>query len=154
MAHMTTYVALAHASEQTLADSLRTVGQGHADHPDVLFTCQALALMSARHVAEMAPIAQRYGEDSDVQEPERLHADGLAQVREGGVGLLRDLQDLYLLATLVQTTWTVLLQGALALRDEQLVDVARRATSETSRQLSWLETRMKMAAPQTLIVER
>jgi hypothetical protein len=154
MPHLSTYVALAHVSEQTLADSFRTVGHGHADHPDVLFTCEALAAMSDAHVEAIRPIAERYGEDPDVDEPERLHADGLGQVRAGGIGLLRDLQDLHLLATLVQSTWTVLLQGALGLRDHDLIEVTRAASGETARQLAWLTTHMKVIAPQTLIVER
>ena len=83
---------------------------------------------------------------------ERLHAAGLAEVREGEVGLLRDLQDLHVLATLVQTTWTVVSQGAQGLRDTELLEIAQTCNAETSRQLSWLNTRMKVAAPQALIV--
>jgi hypothetical protein len=156
MTHLAVYVALAHRSEQTLADSLRTVGQGHAGHPDVLFTCQALARMSEKHVERLGPIAHRYGEENrgDVDEPERLHAEGLAKVRKGAVGLLRDLQDLHLLATLVQSTWTVIAQGAQGLRDEELLGVAQESLSETSRQLAWFVARMKAAAPQALIVAR
>lgn len=153
MPHLSTYVALADGSERTLAESFRTIAHGHAHHPDILFTCELLATMSDAHVAELAPFVERYGKD-DVHEPERLHADGLAQIREGGIGLLRDLQDLHVLATLVQTTWTVINQGAQGLRDHELGDLARRANAETSRQLSWLNMRMKAAAPQTLIVER
>jgi hypothetical protein len=152
MPHVATYVSLAHVSEQTLADSFRTVGHGHADHPDILFSCLTLASISEAHVAEMSPIAQRYGEDNEVDEPQRLHADGVGEVREGAIGLLRDLQDLYLLATLVHTTWTVLLQAAQGLRDDDLADLARRADADTARQLAWLTTHMKVMAPQTLIV--
>jgi hypothetical protein len=74
-------------------------------------------------------------------------------VRSGPVGLLRDLQDLHVLATLVQTTWTVIAQGAQGLRDQELLDVATSSNTETSRQLTWLNTRMKEAAPQALIVD-
>jgi len=151
---LATYLALAHRSEQTLADSFRVVGAGHAQHPDVLFTCRALAEFSDDHVRRLAPLVQRYGErrhGGDVEEPERLHADGLAQIRQGPVGLLRDLQDLHVLGTLVQTTWTVLVQAAQGLRDRELLELARAAGGETSRQLSWLNTRMKAAAPQALI---
>jgi hypothetical protein len=152
MPHLATYVALAHRSEQTLAESMRAVGQGHAKHPDVLFTCRTLATMSDDHVRRLAPMAERYGEDNQVAEPERLHAAGLAEVRSGPVGLLRDLQDLYLLATLVQTTWTVVAQGAQGLRDDELLALAEAANKDTARQLAWLNTRMKVAAPQALIV--
>lgn len=152
MPHLATYVALAHRGEQTLADSLRTVGRGYAEHPDVLFTCAALAKMSDSHVARLAPLARRYGETNDLEEPERLHPDGVTRTRSGQIGLLRDLQDLHVLASLVQTTWTVLAQGAQGLRDEQLLDIAHSASADTSRQLSWLNTRMKAAAPQALII--
>jgi hypothetical protein len=153
--HLTTYIGLAHRAEQTLADSFRVVGAGHAQHPDVLFTGEALAAMSDEHVHRLEPIVRRYGEQGhgdDVEEPERLHADGLAEVRSGPVGLLRDLQDLHVLGTLVQTTWTVIRQAAQGLRDHELLDLAESAARDNSRQLSWLNTRMKAAAPQALIV--
>jgi hypothetical protein len=151
MPHLSTYVGLADHSELTLADSLRAIGDGHAKVADVFHTCHLLAQMSDQHREQLAPIVERYGED-DIEEPERLHADGLAQAREGEIGLLRDLQDLHVLASLVQTTWTVIAQGAQGLRDHELLDVATAANAETSRQLSWLNTRMKVAAPQALIV--
>jgi hypothetical protein len=151
------YLGLAHRAEQTLADSLRTVGEGHARHPDVLFTCRALAAMSDEHVRRLAPIVARYGEQrhgAGVEEPDRLHADGLGEVRTGPVGLLRDLQDLHVLGTLVQTTWTVVRQAAQGLRDGELIDLCDHASGETARQLSWFTTRMKAAAPQALIAAR
>lgn len=152
MPHLTTYVGLADHSEQTLADSLRAVAEGHADVADVFHTCHLLAQWSDANREALAPIAERYGEADDVDEPERLHAAGLAGAREGEIGLLRDLQDLHVLATLVRTTWTVIAQGAQGLRDRDLLDVAQRAGSQTERQLSWLTTRMKVAAPQALII--
>jgi hypothetical protein len=153
MTHLATYVALAHHSEATLADSLLTIGRGHANHPDVLFTCEALARMSRHHVDLLGPIMQRYGDlDAPVQEPERLLAAGIAQVRTGPVGLLRDLQDLHLLAALVHSTWTVIGQGAQGLRDTELATLSAQASTDTDRQLAWLTTRMKEAAPQALIV--
>jgi hypothetical protein len=151
MPHLTTYIGLADHSEQTLADSFRTVAQGHAEAADVFHTCGLLAGWSDEHRTALAPIVERYGE-ADVDEPVRLRAAGLAEVREGEIGLLRDLQDLHVLATLVQTTWTVIAQGAQGLRDHELLDVATSSNAQTSRQLSWLNTRIKVGAPQALIV--
>jgi hypothetical protein len=152
MPHLSTYVALADRSEQTLAESLRAVAVGHQAEADVFHTCQLLAQWSDGHRARLAPVVERYGEDAGVEEPERLHATGLAEVRSGPVGLLRDLQDLYVLASLVETTWTVIAQGAQGLRDRELLEIARSSQSDTQRQLTWLNTRMKVAAPQALIV--
>ncbi|GGS81463.1 hypothetical protein [Streptomyces badius] len=155
MTHLATYVGLLHHSEQTLADSLRTVGQGHSQEADVFHLCETLARMSDDHIRSLTPIARRYGEKrsgQDVEEPERLHAEGIGSVREGAVGLVRDLQDLCLLATLVQTSWTVVNQAAQGARDQELLKLAQQATNQTSRQLTWLNTRMKAAAPQALLV--
>jgi hypothetical protein len=152
MPHLATYVALAEHSEQTLADSLRSVAQGHAQEADVFHTCHTLAGWCDSHREALVPIIERYGEQDDVDEPERLRAEALASTREGEIGLLRDLQDLHLLATLVHSTWTVIAQGAQGLRDRQLLEIATSSTAETTRQLTWLTTRMKQAAPQALIV--
>lgn len=151
MPHLATYVALADHSEQTLADSFRAVARGHAHAADVFHTCHLLAAWCEDHRRRLAPAVRRYGESSDVDEPERLRAAGLAEARSGEIGLLRDLQDLHVLGSLVQTTWTVIAQGAQGLRDSELLEVARACNAETSRQLTWLDTRMKEAAPQALI---
>ncbi|MCW2787335.1 MAG: hypothetical protein JWP74_3852 [Marmoricola sp.] len=152
MPHLSTYVALADRSEQTLAESLRAIGEGHANIADVFHMTGTLAKMSDQHREQLAPVVARYGEDDDVDEPERLHAAGLAEARDGEIGLLRDLQDLHVLATLVKTTWTVIAQGAQGLRDRELLDVSQAAMAQTDRQIRWFETRLKAAAPQALIV--
>ncbi len=152
MPHLATYVGLADHSEQTLADSFRAVAEGHSHVADVFHLCHTLAGWSDGHREALAPVVARYGEQSDIDEPERLHAAGLAQARDGEVGLLRDLQDLHVLATLVRTTWTVIAQGAQGLRDRELLDIAHACAAETDRQLTWLDTRLKVAAPQALIV--
>ncbi len=152
MPHLSTYVALADHSEQILAESLRALAEGRPDVHDVFHMCQTLATMSEKHREALAPVVDRYGEDQDVDEPERLRATGIGQIREGEIGLLRDLQDIHLLATLVKSTWMVVSQGAQGLRDRQLLTIAQDSMADTARQLTWLETRMKSAAPQALIV--
>jgi hypothetical protein len=154
MPHLSTYVGLADHSEKTLAESFRSIAEGHASAADIFHMCHTLAQMSDEHRERLAPVVARYGEQEsgEVEEPERLHAAGLATSRQGEIGLLRDLQDLHVLASLVQTTWTVIAQGAQGLRDRELLDIATSSNAETSRQLTWLNTRMKSAAPQALIV--
>lgn len=152
MPHLSTYVALADHSEEILAESFRVLADGRPDVHDVFHMSHTLAAMSDAHRDKLRPIVQRYGEDDSVDEPERLRATGVAEVRGGEIGLLRDLQDIHLLATLVSTTWTVIAQGAQGLRDRELLDLAQSSKQDTGRQLTWLETRMKTAAPQALIV--
>lgn len=146
------YLGLLHRSEQTLAASFRQVAEGHGAEPDVYYLCLSLADQCEAHEQALAPIVERYGEVDEDDEPDRLHADGLAETRSGPVGLLRDLQDLYLLASLVDITWTAVKQAAQGLRDAELIEVVQRCEGETTTQLHWLSTRMKQAAPQALIV--
>lgn len=155
MPHLATYLGLLDRAEGTLADSFVTVGHGHRAEADVFHACNSLAAMSREHRERLAPVVTRYGEQhsgDDVEEPERLHADGVATVRQGAIGLLRDLQDLYLLATLVHSSWTVVSQAAQGARDRELIEIAQQCLGETSRQLTWIQTRIKVGAPQALLV--
>jgi hypothetical protein len=151
--HLATYLGLLHTAEKSLAEGFRRVGAGHAAEPDVRHLCEVLAGWCDRHIAALAPIVQRYDEHRE-DEPERLLADELGETRSGGVGLLRDLQDLYTLASFVDITWTVVGQAGQGLRDPELLDVVAACEGETGRQLLWLTTRIKQAAPQALIAAR
>lgn len=147
-----TYLSLLEKSESTLAESFRQVAEGHGHEPDVHFICQTLAAQCDSHQQALKPILDRYGEGEADDEPARLHADGLNETRSGPLGLLRDLQDLYLLGSLVDITWTMIKQAGQGLRDTELLDVVADCEEETSKQLKWLSTRMKQAAPQALLV--
>ncbi|MBI4901776.1 MAG: hypothetical protein HY829_15055 [Actinobacteria bacterium] len=152
--NLSIYLGMLHKAETTLAESFVQVADGHASEPDIHFLCHTLAQQCQAHTRRLQPIVERYGEDSSDDEPERLHADGLSSTRQGPVGLLRDLQDLYLLASLVDVSWTMVKQAGSALRDRELLDVISQCEGETSVQLRWLQTRMKQAAPQALIAAR
>jgi hypothetical protein len=145
------YLTLVLRAEHTLADSFRQVSDGHGSEPDVHYLCRTLAEQCDQHTTALQPVVDRYGSGDAGDEPERLHADGLTETRSGGLGLLRDLQDLYLLASFVDITWTMVRQAASGLRDRELLEVVDRCDKQTTVQLRWLQTRMKQAAPQALI---
>lgn len=145
------YLALIERAEQTLAASYRVVSTGHAAEPDVHFLLQTLAGQCDGHRRALAPVIERHHLDDDSDLPEAFHHEGLEKTRSGPLGLLRDLQDLYLAASLVDITWTMLLQAGQGLADQELIDVVKQCDGETSTQLAWLRTRMKQAAPQALI---
>ena len=148
------YLTLLSESEKTLGRSFRQVADAHGDEPDVHFLCLTLASQCDAHREQLGPVIDRYGSAPDGDEPERLHADALEEARSGPLGLLRDLQDLYLLASLTDVTWTMVKQAAQALQDAELLEVIEGCEKETSVQLSWLMTRMKQAAPQALIAAK
>ena len=74
--------------KQTFTESASSLGQ--CDH----------------HGEQLRQFTVRYGSHPS-GEPERLHADGLSTTRSGGLGLLRDLHDLYLLASYLDMAWMV-----------------------------------------------
>jgi hypothetical protein len=145
------YLGLVHRAEGELGRAFREIGDGHAEEPDVLHECRTLAAQCDAHAERLSPFVAEYGEEA-LDEPERLHSALFSGVRSGGLGLLRDLQDLYLMTCECDITWTLVGQAAQALRDTDLLAVATESQAETAVQAKWLKTRMKQAAPQALVV--
>ena len=149
--HLASYLGLLHLAELNLARAYLAVATDHGDEPDVAVLCRRFADQSTAHADALAPFVERYGEDKP-EEPERLHSELFGGTRSGGLGLLRDLHDLYLMATECEITWTLVAQAAQGARDADLLATAEGCQGEVSAQLSWLRTRMKQAAPQALVV--
>lgn len=149
--HLANYLGLIHKAELDLADAFRQVAEGHQEEPDVYYLCHTLAKQCDGHAQKLKAFVERYGEDAP-EEPDRLHTELFKSTREGGLGLLRDLHDLYLMASECDISWTLIGQAAQGVRDAELFEVVNACDGETATQLKWLKTRMKQAAPQALIV--
>ena len=149
--HLASYLGLLHLAELKLARAYLAVAADHGHEPDVDTLCRRFADQCTASADALAPFADRYGEDKPA-EPERLHSELFRGTRSGGLGLLRDLHDLYLMATECEVTWTLVAQAAQGARDADLLAAAERGQGEASGQLSWLRTRMKQTAPQALVV--
>lgn len=145
------YLGLLHAAQADLAGAFRDVAEAHRDEADVFHLAHKLAKQCDAHVEQLAPFVERYGEESD-DEPERLRADLFRGSRDGPLGLLRDLQDLYLMTCEADITWTLVAQAAQGAREAELLAAVQRCEKETAIQQLWLKTRMKQAAPQALVV--
>lgn len=149
--HLVTYLEFLQRSEQRLAQSYRVVSDGHAGDSDVHYVTARFARECDTAADALTPVRDRMQPASETK-PERLHVDGLSEPRRGPIGLLRDLQDLYQLANLVDITWTLVRQAAQGARDRELFAIADQRAEQTDAQLAWLRMRMKTAAPQTLLV--
>ncbi|MFG2058880.1 hypothetical protein ACGFI9_33145 [Micromonospora sp. NPDC048930] len=149
--HLAHYLGLLHKAQDRLGDAFTEVGAAHRDEPDVFHTCERLAGQCHRHAEQLAPFARRYAEEAPA-EPDRLHSELFSGSRTGPIGLLRDLQDLYLMAAECDICWTLVGQAAYGARDEELLGVVKACEQQTAIQLKWLRTRMKQAAPQALVV--
>ena len=149
--HLATYIGIAHNAEKQLAKELNRIAEKHKDEPDIEHVCAKMAKWSEQHEKGLQPFIQKYQEDRSSVEPERL--DSLFnKSRTGSLSMLRDLHDLWLLTQEVRISWKVIIQAAQGLRDDELLKTAKDFQEETNRQDTWLLTRIKQAAPQTLIV--
>jgi hypothetical protein len=149
--HLANYLGYLHTAELNLAEGFRKVADGHAEEADVYHTCNTLAKQCETHAEQLKPFVDRYGEEAP-EEPNRLYHDLFDETRSGGLGLLRELHDLYLMASTCDISWTMIGQAAQGARDRELLEVVNACDGQTATQIKWLRTRMKQAAPQALLV--
>ena len=132
-------------------DAFTTIAEHHEDEPDIYEMCIKLSSWSRTHTEALERLTGIYGEEKEGEAEQVRHA--LFQgPRAGGFGLLRDLHDLYLLVNEAKLCWMILLQAGQALRDGELEAACLKLGGETDGQLAWLQTRIKQAAPQALVV--
>jgi hypothetical protein len=148
--HIGTYIKLLHQSEEDLAKAFTYVAETHKAEPDIFATCKMLAGWSEELNMELEPKTGQYGEEQTSEADRLLHAF-FDQKRKGGLALLQDLQDLYLMTMEANISAITLGQAAYGLRDEALVAICEHVEKQAKRQSAWLLTRIKSAAPQALI---
>ena len=149
--HLANYLGYLHRPELNLAEGFRKVADGHVEEADVFCTCNTLTKQCEAHAEKLKPFVDRYGEEKP-EEPERLYHELFDETRTGGLGLLRDLHDLYLMASTCDISWTMIGQAAQGARDRELLETADACGRQTATRMKWLKTRMKQAAPQALLV--
>jgi hypothetical protein len=149
--HLANYLGYLRQAELDLADGYRKVGEAHAQEADVYHLTHTLAKQCEAHAEKLEPLVNRYGEEKP-QEPEKLYHEFFEETRSGSLGLLRDMHDLYLMVSACDISWVMIGQAAQGVRDRELLEVVNSCENETANQLKWIRTRMKVAAPQTLIV--
>jgi formylmethanofuran dehydrogenase subunit D len=149
--HVGSYVGLAHLAERELEKAFLATANRHGHEPDILHECELLADWSHQNAEQIDPFVAIYSETKD-SEPKSLRHDLFRGSRSGGLGLLRDLHDLWLLASEARLSWELLHQAAQALHDQKLEAVCQHSMRRTDRQLAWLRTRADHAAAQTLTV--
>src|SRR5829696_2258313 len=138
-------------AEKNLAEGFREVAEGHKQEVDIFHTGQTLAGWCEEHVALLGPFCEKYGKEATGQ-PDRLYHERFAEMRSGGLGFLRDMQDLYPMASACDIVWTMVGQAAQGARDAELLEVVNACDGQTAVHLKGLRTRMKQAAPQALLV--
>ena len=151
--HIGNYINMVHKSQKDMAKAFMKVATHHQAEPDIAATCELMMKWSNRLVEKIRPFGEKYGEEKN-REPDKLLSDLFKGTRKGSMGLLRDLHDLWLMANEAEVRSIVLQQAAFGLRDKELIGVCDEINTCAKRQLTWLLSRMKSMATQTLIVAR
>lgn len=148
--HLANYCVLLQHAETALAESFEVVAEGHERDAGVHSVARTLATACRALADALRPAVERYGPALET-DPDRWHPGGVTGTREGEIGLVRDLQDLYVLGSLVEVTWTIVGQAARGVRDRDLLELTDRGRGETAGQLAWLRSQLKVLSPQALI---
>lgn len=144
------YLMMVRDSEIKLREAFLAVADRHQQEPDMEEICGLLASWSQQKASSAERFINKYEGKHD-RGAERLYSELFQGPRRGGMALLRDLHDLWLLATEARICWTLLSQAAQALRDKDLIETCMQNQEQSGRQIAWLKTRSKQAAPQTLV---
>ena len=145
------YLGAVEAAERELRDALVLVAERHERNYELSHGATTLALWSADHLRWLAPLTAAYGHGADDQAAQ-LRSALLGGTRIGAAGELADACDLAALVQRAEMLWTILVQGATALHEDGLLDVASRARDHSRRQLAWLRTIVEHEAPDAIAI--
>lgn len=150
--HVGWYVGQVQNAEEQLEQAFVLVAEKHQREPEILRTCKLLASWCRCRIELLEQLSHRFNSRDAVPDPEPPRAAWFHGKGFGGLGLLRDLHDLSVLVSDVQIGWIILRQAAAALHDQGTEAQCIDACQETARQLEWVTTQIKVAAPQALTV--
>jgi hypothetical protein len=145
------YLALQHRAQCELAAAFSAVAEHHAEDAAVARACRRFEAQCDDHAGRIEPFVEAYRDEAGA-EPDDLHSDLFRGPRDGGLGLLRDLHDLYLMTAECDVVWTLVAQAAQGARDRDLLETVNSCEADTAAQMRWAEGQMKQAAPQALVV--
>ncbi|MBN9004020.1 MAG: nitrate reductase [Rhizobiales bacterium] len=149
--YLADYIGLLQVSEASLVHCWEKLRNAHPLTPDIGQQSTLFMAWSRENAAAIRPHVEKYGERRE-GEPEALARALPVGRAQTGFGLLRDLQDLWLMVNESMVSTAVLIQTARALADRNLEHDLAGIESRNERQRAWLLTRIRQAAPQTLTV--
>lgn len=148
-----------HRAENELAEQLLHASDRHKVDHEIFYVARDLARWSQQHVSELARVGHHYGLDLD-PEPEsdstivarvrQKSSELLGRHHDPALLLLRDLREIHRSAAGVSLDWEILAQTAQAMKDRDLLGVAKRCHPQTLRQLRWANASLKVNAPQAM----
>jgi len=149
--HVADVLGLLRNAHAEFITACRGVMATHFEEPEIQNGLSKLIEFSEDSLRTLRPPVKRNGKH-EAEQPARLRDTLFPAARPGAFGLLRDLQNLVLLATASQGAVTSLTKAAHELRDAALLTACGRVKELTQRQLAWLLTQVMHRSAHTLVV--
>jgi hypothetical protein len=149
-----------HRSERDLAGQLLQASDRHKVDHEIFYVARDIARWSQEHVRELARVGEGYGvgldpnaqDDSTVIAMMRQKsAELLGRRHDPALLLLSDLRRIHRMAAGVSLDWEILAQTAQALKDHELLALAKECHPETLRQMRWANAQLKAQSAQVMV---
>ena len=150
-ARLPDYLGLLQRSERRLRKALDQVRATHPNEPDIVAMCTLFREWWQAADQQLKPFIEKYS-GGLAGDPEKFDEGAVVQREQGGFDLLCDLHELCLLVNDSLISLTVIKQAAQVLQDQELEQAIQQIRRQHQRQQSWLMTRLRDTAPQTLVV--
>jgi len=148
-----------HRSETGLARDLLAAADRHKADQEIFHVARDIAGWSKIHVRRLAEAGRDHGVQLDpeprfalpvVGELAQRAATALRGRPETGLLLLADLRRLHRKAAGVSLDWELLAQAAQAMRQRDLLDLAKACHPQTLRIMRWANAHLKVVSPQVI----
>jgi anaerobic selenocysteine-containing dehydrogenase len=145
------YLGLLREAHEEFVAAAETVVARHAENDEIRRGGRLIASFSSEALQRLRPFITKYGENK-AGEPAKLRQALFPAARGGGFGLVRDLHALFLMASEVHITITIVMDAARELRDHDLLEACLWMEEQSKRQRAWCMTMVKENAPSALVV--
>jgi hypothetical protein len=149
--HIPAYIGLVNGSEEMLRDAYLQVSNRHRRDADIHDGCMKQATFTLNRIKGALELGSEFGAKSS-RDPKILRDSLFRGMRVGGIGIVRDLHDLSILANQCLLYWTALYQGIRALHEREAESICHESVQSVEQDVSWLTTQLEEAAPQALTI--
>jgi hypothetical protein len=148
--HVADYLSLLLSANIEFEHACDTVSGHHAKHLEIVAGLKTLRSYSEKNEAILKPFLEKYGQQPPVK-PEALRSV-LFERRPGEFGIIRDLHDLYLMASNAFMAATIVHHAAEGLHDAELLSAVTVIVERARTQSQWAKTHLQHQSSHALVV--
>ncbi|NLZ30876.1 MAG: molybdopterin oxidoreductase family protein, partial [Methanomicrobiales archaeon] len=148
--HVADYLGVLSSANAGFSHACDIVADHHARHLEIVTGLGILKGYSQEIEDLLTPFVEKYGKVTP-ERPEALHS-ALFEKHSGEYGMIRDLHDLYVVASNVQIAAAIVNYAAEGLRDADLLKAIATIMERAKAQTAWTETHLRHQAGHALVV--